>query len=617
MKEPSTSELVEFINNGGLLRHSITNNEISQDQNKPETITTTPETTAAIPEFSTTEKLDTESRMDRERQTTEETFPEQPIIPTRAVGFDIKDPVELLFLLDDQVANGTVTLHKWQIQFMLDFAAGGCDKEHPFHALVRAANGSGKDKYIIAACSVWLCMANLRANSVVTSSSGVQLDNQTCRHISSLCDSANRKIDPKIWKINYRHYTCLATGSVIDCFATDEPGKAEGYHPLEFGCKMALFMSEAKTVPDEINTAYDRCDGYTHRVHVSSPGTVQGHFYDDCLTATPRSSISNVTDIDPALWIHYLITAFDCSHISKVRIRMMIDKYGEDDPVVQSSIFAEFSTTGERVIIPFNFIQQCVEKGTWIPEPFNKAGLDLSDGGDETVLIVRNGNKVINICPFQLDNSDDTYHYVYQLLEDNNLNHPECIINADCGGIGKPTLDRLKKNGWTNIRYIDNRAAARDKRAFYKCATEFWWHVRELFQRKEIILPKDKLLNKQLAGRYYKLRDGILRHLLSKAEQKAKGYDSPDRADGLVLCFLNYKSTYTGTSSTEENKPFKQPVETKSTSDFTIREYVSRGSSYYDRNPSFGKDFSMLREDIEIMNRERRSLATQQNETTK
>ena len=638
-EDKSVGELVNFINSGGLSRHPIfttpeppeANEEAkpaqptaADDTNVPSLQTPTTQTSGGVKEsdcerYSGISQGDGQDRGSSTKDKGQETLlateqdtfrPNLP--PTRTEGFDFRDPVELLFLLDDAIslgkANGGIDLHKWQIQFMVDFAAGGFDHEHPFHALVRAANGSGKDKYIIAACAVWLCMVNIRANCIVTSSSGSQLDKQTCRHITDLCDAANRKIDPSIWKINYRRYACLATGGKIDCFATDEPGKAEGFHPIDFGRKMALFMSEAKTVPDDINGAYDRCDGYTHRVHVSSPGTVQGHFYDDCLTATPRNSITKVTDIDPSLWIHYLITAYDCSHISKVRIKKLIDKYGLEDPLVQSSIFAEFSTFGERVIIPFNFVQQCVEQGEWIKEPFNKAGLDLSDGGDETVLVVRNGNKVLNICPFRLDNSDDTFTRVKELFEDNDLNHPECIVNADCGGIGKPTLDRLVRAGWTNIRYIDNRAAARDKRAFYKCATEYWWHCRELLQRKEIILTKDKNLNKQLAGRYYKLRDGVLRHLLSKAEQKSKGYNSPDRADSLVLAFLNYKSTWTGVTIGETTRPFKVPPEPLPSSDFTFREYVSRGTTTYNKNPSFGKDFSLLREDIEMHNKQRLTL---------
>ena len=66
--------------------------------------------------------------------------------PQQADGFDIKDPFELLCMLDDAVASGRVVLHQWQVQFMLDFAAGGASDNEPFQALVRACNGSGKNK---------------------------------------------------------------------------------------------------------------------------------------------------------------------------------------------------------------------------------------------------------------------------------------------------------------------------------------------------------------------------------------------------------------------------------------------------------------------------------------
>jgi len=63
-------------------------------------------------------------------------------------GVDIKDPVELLYLLDDKIGNGSIVLHDWQIQFMLDFADRRHTKDSPFQAEVLACNGSGKDKYV-------------------------------------------------------------------------------------------------------------------------------------------------------------------------------------------------------------------------------------------------------------------------------------------------------------------------------------------------------------------------------------------------------------------------------------------------------------------------------------
>jgi hypothetical protein len=498
--------------------------------------------------------------------------------PELIEGFDFKDPVELLMVLDDKIVNGDDKLHDWQVQFMEDFALSWT-KEKPFRALMRAANSSGKDKYIIAACVVWLSMKYSKALCVVTSSSGQQLDHQTCKHISSLCHSANAKIHPNVFKINYRHYVCLATGSPIDCFATDEPGKAEGWHPLESKRKLALFMSEAKTVTDDINTAYDRCHGYTHRVHVSSPGPPRRHFYEDHTRAISRNKVPSLVDYHIKTWVEYVVTAYMCPHIDSNEIEYMRTKYGEKDPIFLSSMLAEFSTEGEQVVIPFHTILECKNsKPLWVPEGFNKAGLDLADGGDETVLIVRNGNKMIALEPFKLNKSYLTRLYLDELFKKYALNHPNSFIYADCGGIGKPILDELVLMGWTNIRYIDNRHAARDKRVYYKLATEMWFNLKKPIEQNEIIIMEDKKLTEQLSSRYYKIRTDGTKHLLSKPEQKAKGYPSPDRADSFVLAFADYKVQWKMPEEEKSagNVPFAQQPPAPIVGEFTINEHAKR-----------------------------------------
>ena len=204
--------------------------------------------------------------------------PNQTNITPNFDGVDIADPVELLTMLDERIMNGQTVLHDWQIQFMMDFARADHTKEKPFQAVVQACNSSGKDKYIIAACAVWLCMRYREVECPITSSSGNQLDNQTGAHIDRLCNQANA-VFGKLWKINYRYYEFQHVGelgqpmpSKLKLFATDEAGKAEGYHPVDAGKKMAIFTSETKSIPEDITSALERCTGFTHRVDASSPG---------------------------------------------------------------------------------------------------------------------------------------------------------------------------------------------------------------------------------------------------------------------------------------------------------------------------------------------------------
>src|SRR5689334_20748826 len=157
----------------------------------------------------------------------------------QATGYDFDDPVDLLLFLDDDLLNGHYSLHPWQQQLLKDFAVPTTAK-NPFQAVLRAANGSGKDSIIIAACVVWLCMKYPSSVCVVTSASGTQLDRQTNTAIDRLCRAANTKFGHEMWKINYRHYECRfpdnegnipkdedtveVTKSSVELFATNEAG---------------------------------------------------------------------------------------------------------------------------------------------------------------------------------------------------------------------------------------------------------------------------------------------------------------------------------------------------------------------------------------------------------
>lgn len=538
---------------------------------------------------------------------------------TQPDGFDFDDPVELLLFLDDDVSSGRVKLHDWQIQIMIDFAKGGITDEYPFQALVRACNGSGKDKYVIAPCAVWLCMRYTFSRCVITSASGDQLDNQTDSYIYQLALAANRKIHPSVWKLNYRYYECLATQSPMKLFATDEPGKAEGYHPLKHGAKMAIFMSEAKSIADDINVAINKCTGYTHRVHASTPGTMMGHFYEYCSPAVSvmRKAIKDIYESPPTSYIQYHITAFHCSHLSRNYIEQCKRDLpgGETGAAYQSQVMAEFGTADEMVVIPSTYIWRAVNlpPKVWHVEPHNTGGLDLSDGGDETCLCVRNGNKHIATIPFRFEDSEDTINFLDKAFRDNGLDHPDAKIYADCVGIGRPMLNRMKRMGWKNIVFVDNRHRASQHRVYFNRGAELWFHLRGLFERGEIFLLKDDKLIKQLAGRYYKISAAKGTHqLLSKPEQKSRGYHSPDRADAFTLCFWNYKSTFVEVPE-EYQKPYEPPVEAKPVGAFDPRVWAKNGGNRNESkekqlNPSQGKNFSVYNREIALHNKRIQSL---------
>lgn len=445
------------------------------------------------------------------------------------------NPSELAALVDDSILSGQVKIYPWQMRIHRDFAVPSTE-ENPFKAVVRAANGSGKDKMAIAPCVVFLGTKYVLSNSVVTSSSGTQLDTQTDTYINQLCNGINRKFGEEIWKCNYREYLNLKTGSVINLFATDEPGRAEGAHPITHNGQMGIFASEAKTIPDKMFEAFARCNGFTKRLDVSSPGICFGHFYDVCT----RKELG---------WKEYHITAFDCPHVSKASIDYIRLKYGESSALFRSMILAEFGVQdGELLVISAEKLHRLFKLCSSmerITEKFNTAGLDLSAGSAETVLAIRNGNKLLALEAFQIADTSKMIRHLEGLFRKYDLISHEATVRADSGGLGKPIIDQLRDRGWKNVTYVMNQWEPRDKIAYANLGTENWFRFARLVEEMEVIIPfRDDVLEKQLLSRYYKLRPDNSFILESKIQARAKGRQSPDRGDALVLAFSNYVPSY-------------------------------------------------------------------------
>lgn len=619
----SPEELLELHNNGGQLPILTTipivkdkpKISVGSDEALPIISTGTTQTTPipiAVPD-------------DKEKLKTTSPHTSTPVSVTFD-GLDIENPIELLLLLDENILNGAIKLHDWQIQFMLDFANPNHTKENPFQAAVQACNSSGKDKYIIAACAVWLCMRYKEVECPITSSSGNQLDNQTGAHIDRLCAKANAVFGP-LWKMNYRYYEFQHKGSLgepmpskLKLFATDEPGKAEGFHPVDAGKKMALFTSETKSIPEDITSALERCTGFTHRVDASSPGLSAGYFYNTCTSALPREDIEDIKELDSTQTIVYKITAYQCSHITESEINRIAAKLpgGRENSVFKSSVMAEFGTTDEMVVIPSTFVWRAVsnlpKRKTpfdihHVPERFNTAGLDLSDGGAETVLMIRNGNKLIGFEAFRFDDTEDTIDYLQEKFKQYDLNHPEALIYGDYCGMGGPMLKSLKRKKWNNIRYVDSRNKASEPKTYANRGTELFFNIRDLFQKKDIIIYYDKLLIDQLCTRYYKISTKNIHQLLTKLEQKAKGYPSPDRADALNLCFWGYKSTKT---IDEKPAPFEDKTEENRAleiiTDFDLNVWANQTTTKTNIEHIQDNDLSELQDVISEFNKQRRML---------
>jgi len=431
---------------------------------------------------------------------------------------EIPDPLFFLSIYDEHVRDRVMDMYPWQVELMLQFAQRYEDKVNRMSLC--ANNGSGKSTYSIAPCATWLADTFAETSCVVTSASGSQLDRQTGRAITRLCNQVNKVHGEKVWECKYRQYTQVETQSVIFLYATDEPGKAEGYHQLVPDGEFAIFVDEAKTVEQPIFEAISRCNGVTRRLDVSSPGMPQGHFYNTQLSDR---------------WWHRKVTYRNCPHISEDEVDEARIMYGENSPIFRSMYLAEFTSTDEQIVMRHEticnlFKTLCDE----IDMGYGRhGGLDISAGGDENVFSVFDENIHIGLECFRFDDTLLTTRHIKKMIQKYNV--PPRNINADDGHVGKAVIDNLWADGF-KVNRVVNQSRAFNNRVYSNRGAEMWFNFARYAEEMQIRLIDDKLLRNQLASRYYK-ESGKTICLESKQQARAKGHSSPDRADATVLAW--------------------------------------------------------------------------------
>lgn len=476
-------------------------------------------------------------------------------------------PAKLLAFYDIKLREGEYGFHTWQAKMHTEILSKRYTSEEPLELALRAVNGSGKDKMVLAPFVPWLLLTNVRATITTTSSSSAQLNNQTEKYIRIICQSVNAYHGFDVFDIKQRNIKCNITGSEIYLYATDDAGKAEGYHPVEHGRVFAIIINEAKSVAADIFEALTRCTGFTHWIEVSSPGKPEGHFYQLCTSLRPQVK-------------QVVVTSDDCPHLGKSYKERLKEIYGVNHHLYKSMVNAEFSSTDEQVVLPFEKYERAVQyQPDWIQDNNgNVAGLDLSGGGDEQVLTVRNGNKIIAQQYWRIK---DATVLVDELIKAfNRFGLAGRPIYADGGGMGITIINFLWKAGWKNVKAIYNNSEPKNGLAYYNNGAEMWFNLATLFENQELCFAQeivnDPILKKQLCNRYYKLVNSgntTVSQLESKVQARAKGHPSPDRADSTALCFLNYK---TPQQVKERNAKLKQIRESLDNNGVvrTIREFI-------------------------------------------
>lgn len=453
-------------------------------------------------------------------------------MPSKTTSFlQFDSPAQLLAFYDPHILEGKITLYPWQAkvhrQIALDLQPGQASNI----VGVVAANGSGKSKNIVAPAALYNGCQYDKSETVLTTASGSQLDRQSARYVKDYARKMNAKHNQELWSIQHRKLVFQPTDGIVDLFATDEPGQAEGWHQRDFDTSFMIIVDECKTVSDDIFSSLDRCHDAQRKILVSSPGHTSGYFF---------KIISSGKGIKV-----FKISAFDCPHISQDRIQMIIQTYGRHSPITRSIIDAEFSSVDEQIVISYDQILQLIaEPALPIKDTTLRVGGDLAAGGDENVISIFKGNKQIAMQCFREKDTTQTVDKVIFILSHYSVAKDSEHLYFDDGGVGKAMIDSLRKKGW-NIKRVLNQSKPRNTERYSNRGAELWFNFASLVINHEIVLWNDETLHSQLSNRFYNQNGPQGKILLEdKRKAKLKGHPSPDRADATVLAMTGVKAPY-------------------------------------------------------------------------
>lgn len=216
-------------------------------------------------------------------------------------------------------------LYPWQDAILTGFEQSIGKR---YKASLCSPNGAGKDSVVIAALALWWVTVHRRGTVKITSKDGSQIDEQTLPAINRHGGKFEgwRWMDRKV---------VTPTGGRILLFATDDPRRVEGAHretladgSVDMEGPLLLIANEAKSVPDEILDALDRCT-FDALLYASSPGPMTGRFYE--------------AHYRPELGFRCVRVGLkDCPHKTPEQINDIITKYGQDSPFTRSTLHGEF-----------------------------------------------------------------------------------------------------------------------------------------------------------------------------------------------------------------------------------------------------------------------------------
>ncbi len=242
-------------------------------------------------------------------------------------------------------------------------------------------------------------------------------------------------------------------------------------------------------------------------------------------------------------WVTFRWNSEESDLVTRESIERLERKYGRESNAFRIRVLGLPPLSGDNEVIPWDYIEDAVDKELE-PFPSDKLifSLDVGAGGDDSVLLKRLGPKVLS--PLEARGYNEPTKVVDWVVRDV-LAHSPALLYGDVIGWGWGVIgeiERKVKGIGTDVVSVKVSEKAFNEERFHRLRDELWWRMREAFERGTISIPDDPILKGDLNAPRYDDSTGIIK-IESKEQMKKRGIESPNRADALMMTFMQDEGT--------------------------------------------------------------------------
>lgn len=235
-------------------------------------------------------------------------------------------------------------------------------------------------------------------------------------------------------------------------------------------------------------------------------------------------------------WATMKVSCEESSRVSPSYIEEMAEKWGKDSNIYKVRVLGEFPSTEDDAVIPLELVEAAVGRDVEEVGGAIVWGLDVARFGDDASALAKRRSNVV-LEPVRTWKGKDlmqTTGIVVREYEDA-LEKP-AFIYVDSIGMGAGVVDRLCELGLPAVGVNVSESAAVGDR-YMRLRDELWFTVKEWLAQRDSRLPKDEGLLGELTSPKYNFTSSGKLKVEGKDQMKARGVQSPNKADALCLTF--------------------------------------------------------------------------------